>query len=71
MYKVYTVAYQKIIMKLAFLLFIYLLVPLAFAGPQDKWIYIGSNQLDGIALLLAVGAFVWAYLIFRDLKLRK
>lgn len=51
---------------ISFLLSVYLLVGAVYAGPQDKWVYVGSSQLDGIALILAVGAFVWAYLIYRD-----
>lgn len=52
---------------LSFLLFLYLLTALVYAGPQDKWVYIGP-ELDGVALLLAVGAFVWVYIIYRDFK---
>lgn len=53
----------------AFLLYVYMLVGLAYAGPQDKWVYVGSTtQFDGIALLLAVGAFAWVYIIYRDFK---
>jgi len=70
-YKVYTVAYHKVIMRyLSFLLFLYSLVSLAYAGPQDKWVYVGQ-QFDGIALLLAIGAFVWVYLIYRDFKVKR
>ncbi len=57
---------------LSFLLFFYLFVTIAYAGPQDKWVYIGSApQIDGIALLLAIGAFIWMYIIYRDLKGKK
>lgn len=81
-YKVYTVACSKIIMRyLAFLLFVYMMAALAYAGPQDKWVYIGPTeeqepvetqpQINGIALLLAVAAFAWVYVIYRDLKGKK
>ena len=54
---------------LQFLLFVYLLSAIAYAGPQDKWVYVGSaGTLDGIALLLAIGTFAWVYLIYRDFK---
>lgn len=54
---------------LSFLLFLYSLVTLAYAGPNDKWVYVGqTNQFDGIALMLAIGAFAWVYLIYRDFK---
>lgn len=54
---------------IAFFLFLYSLVTLAYAGPQDKWVYVGSTtQFDGIALLLGIGAFAWVYIIYRDFK---
>jgi len=56
---------------LSFLLFAYLLTSAAYAGPNDKWVYVGSTQFDGIALLLAIGAFVWLYIIYRDFKVKK
>ena len=44
-------------------------LPIAIAGPQDKWVYVGSaGTFDGIALLLGIGAFGWVYIIYRDLK---
>jgi hypothetical protein len=55
-----------------FFLFLYLLVALVYAGPDDKWVYIGpSAQFDGIALLLAIGTFAWVYIIYRDFKLKR
>ena len=58
---------------ISFFLFLYLLTALAYAGPDDKWVYVGTtgSQIDGIALLLAVGAFVWVYIIYRDSKRKK
>lgn len=54
---------------LSFVLFVYMLAALAYAGTQDKWVYAGSStQLDGIALLLGIGAFAWVYIMYRDLK---
>ena len=49
--------------------FVYILTGIAYAGPNDKWAYVGSaNQFDAIALTLAIGSFVAAYLIYRDWK---
>lgn len=55
---------------LSFLLFVYILAASGYAGPNDRWVYVGGSgvEIDGIALLLAVGAFVWVYMIYRDLK---
>lgn len=53
-----------------FFIFTYLLIATAFAGPEDKWIYVGP-KFDGIALLLAVAAFVWIYVMYKDLKTKK
>jgi len=54
---------------LPLLLVLYLLVVSVHAGPQDKWVYVGSsNSFDGTALLLAIGAFAWLYIIYRDFK---
>ena len=54
---------------ISFFIFAYLLTTLAYAGPDDKWVYAGSsNSFDGIALLLAIGAFAWLYIIYRDFK---
>ncbi len=55
---------------LSFFLFTYLLTALVYAGPNDKWVYAGPTGInfDGIALLLAAGAFAWAYIIYRDFK---
>lgn len=55
---------------ITFLLFLYSLATSVYAGPQDKWIYVGQ-QFDGIALLLAIGAFAWVYLIYRDMRDKK
>ncbi len=57
---------------LTFLLSVYMLVALVYAGPQDKWVYVaGGNTFDGIALLLAVGAFAWVYVIYKDARKKK
>lgn len=55
---------------LSFLLFIYFLVTLVYAGPNDRWVpaeSVGLN-LDGIALILAIAAFAWVYVIYKDFK---
>lgn len=54
-----------------FLLTILFLATSVYAGPDDKWMYVGPSQtqeiqFDGIALLLAVGAFAWVYVIYKD-----
>ena len=74
---------------LSFLLSIYMLSALAYAGPDDRWVPAESveeenvesvsvqagkstaSSFDGIALLLAIGAFVWVYVIYRDVKGKK
>ncbi len=57
---------------LIFLLCVYLLTVSVYAGPNDKWVYIGSSSpFDGVALLLAIGAFAWGYIIYRDFKKTK
>lgn len=46
------------------------LVQIVSAGPNDKWVPVESSpSFDGIALLFAVGAIAWAYVIFKDIKL--
>lgn len=57
---------------LSFFLSVYMLAALAYAGPQNKWVYVGTESpFDGIALLFAVGAFAWLYIIYRDFKGKK
>lgn len=69
---------------LSFLLFVYLLSALVYAGPDDRWVPAESveeknvesvgvqtvepGQFDGIALILGIAAFSWVYIIYRDLK---
>ena len=61
-------------MKYAMFLAVLLLSTIpVYAGPDDKWVYVGNTwpQIDGIALLLAVGAFAWVYVMYRDAKGKK
>lgn len=56
-----------------FLVVILLLTIPVYAGPDDKWVYVGNtwSQIDWIALLLAIGAFAWAYVVYRDARTTK
>lgn len=57
---------------LTFLLSLLALASIVHAGPDDKWVYVGQpNSLDGIALLLAIGAFAWVYVIYHDFRGKK
>lgn len=48
---------------LSFLLFVYSLITLVHANSETN---IPGTGIDGVALLLGIGAFVWVYIIYRD-----
>ena len=55
--------------QLSFWLFSYMLTAVVYAGPEDKWVYVGSaSPIDGIALLLGVAAFAWVYTMYKDVR---
>ncbi|MBI2547167.1 MAG: hypothetical protein HYW23_01835 [Candidatus Aenigmarchaeota archaeon] len=52
---------------LVFALFLYSLIGIAYAGPNDKWVYIGP-KIDAVTLVVVAALLVCGYMIFRGCK---
>ena len=58
--------------KFFFVAWTILLAAPVLAGSDDKWVLANNPNpaLNIVPLLLAIGAFVWIYVIYKDLKIK-